>query len=276
MTKILERPLLLVGCGKMGAVLLDGWLESGILGAGVSIIEPMLSKSQNPFGEWTQVNGFNLPTDLPDSFRPEVIVFAVKPQILPEILPYYSRFVTKDTLFLSIAAGTPLGVLERGLGAKPAVVRAMPNMPAALRLGISVACSNANVANDHVAICRTLLETVGELHLVDNEDLLDAVTAISGSGPAYIFHMIECLVQAGKEIGLPTELAERLAIVTVSGSGQLALKSDDSPAKLRNDVTSPGGTTEAAIAVLMENDSLKKLVIRAVKAAANRGRKLAM
>ena len=260
----------------MGAVLLDGWLESGILGAGVSIIEPMLSKSQNPFGEWTQVNGFNLPTDLPDSFRPEVVVFAVKPQILPEILPYYSRFVTKDTLFLSIAAGTPIGVLERGLGAKAAVVRAMPNMPAALRLGISVACSNANVANYHVTICRTLLETVGELHMVDNEDLLDAVTAISGSGPAYIFHMIECLVQAGQEIGLPTELAERLAIVTVSGSGQLALKGDDSPAKLRNDVTSPGGTTEAAIAVLMENDSLKKLVIRAVKAAANRGRELAM
>ena len=105
---------------------------------------------------------------------------------------------------------------------------------------------------------------------------MDTVTAISGSGPAYIFHMIECLVQAGQEIGLPTELAERLAIVTVSGSGQLALKGDDSPAKLRNDVTSPGGTTEAAIAVLMENDSLKKLVIRAVQAAANRGRALVM
>lgn len=275
MAIFLERPLLLVGCGKMGTALLGGWLDSGILKAGVSIIEPSFRKGENPFEEWDQVSAFDLPAKLSNTFRPEVVVFAVKPQILPEILSDYARFATNDTVFLSIAAGTPIALLESQLGARAAVVRAMPNTPAALRLGISVACPNSHVVTAQITICRALLEAVGEVHVVDNEGLLDAITAVSGSGPAYIFLMIECLAQAGKEIGLPHELAERLALVTVAGSGQLALNGGASPSKLRSDVTSPGGTTEAALAVLMADDSLKALIVRAVKAAANRSRDLA-
>ena len=205
---------------------------------------------------------------------PDAVVFAVKPQILDDVLPDYRRWVRPQTLFLSIVAGKTMAGITRHLG-PAALVRTMPNTPAAIGRGITVACASPAVTPAQRGYCERLLAAIGESAWVEDEALLDAVTAVSGSGPAYVFLLIETLARAGEAEGLPAELAMRLALATVAGSGELARLAAESPAQLRENVTSPGGTTRAALDVLMAPDGLEALMRRAVKAAAARSRELA-
>ena len=265
--------LLLVGGGKMGGALLSGWLAEGIEASGIVVVEPD-PDARARFAKQgvTAISGIEA---LPSVFDPRIIVFATKPQIMEGVVPAYATFNSEQTFFLSIAAGKPIAFFETALGANAAVVRTMPNTPAAVGRGITVLCANSHVSQDARAIAQTLLGAVGETAWVDDERLMDAVTAVSGSGPAYVFHLIECLSQAGLRAGLPGELAARLARATVSGAGELAYR-DPTPAEvLRRNVTSPGGTTEAALNVLMKNEALEDLITRAVAAATERSRELA-
>lgn len=268
----LTRPLLLVGCGKMGGAMLSGWLESGIAGGGVFVVDPAGAPD---FAGRDGVTVLTSPDGVPDELDPEVVVFAVKPQQMDDAVPVSARFAAGSTVFLSIAAGTTIGFFEKHLGGDAAIVRAMPNTPAAIGRGITVACPNASVSDRQMALCTALLRSVGEALTVADEGLMDAVTAVSGSGPAYVFLLIECMAAAGVEAGLPRDVADRLALVTVAGAGQLAISGDAPPGELRRNVTSPGGTTQAALEVLMADDGLQRLMTRAVAAAVRRGRELA-
>lgn len=268
----LTRPLLLVGCGKMGSALLEGWLASGIAQAGIDIVEPSGAPA---FAGHAGVRTHADAAALPGDFAPEAIVLAVKPQAMDDVLPAYARFAAGDCVSVSIAAGKTLAYFAERLGPRAAVVRAMPNTPAAIGQGITAAVANAHCAPGQVRLALALLEAVGEALPIEDEAQMDAVTAVSGSGPAYVFHLIECLGRAGARAGLPEDLARRLAVKTVAGAGALALASDEPPARLRENVTSPGGTTQAALDVLMAEDGLDALLSRAVAAAAGRSRDLA-
>ena len=260
----MDQKLLLVGCGKMGSALLGGWLGRDVKPDAVMVVEPFDTGTLNQqFAE------------LAKTYQPDVVVFAVKPQGMAAIVPDYARFVLPATVFLSIAAGRPIAFFEEHLGGRAAIVRSMPNTPAAVGRGITVSCGNAHMSDDQRLICHALLEAVGEVAWVDDENLLDPVTAVSGSGPAYVFLLIETLAQAGVAAGLKPGLAEKLARATVTGSGELAHLSSDPAATLRQNVTSPGGTTAAALDVLMGEDGMRELMTRAVDAATKRSRELA-
>lgn len=264
--------LLLVGCGKMGSALLGGWLERDVRPDHVSVVEPFDDGALKKNFGVTVVKDV---TSLDDTYQPDVVIFAVKPQGMATIIPEYARFVRAGTVFLSIAAGRPISFFEAHLGGDAAIVRSMPNTPAAVGRGITVACGNAHVSDDQQVACQALLEAVGEVAWVEDENLLDPVTAVSGSGPAYVFLLIETLAQAGVAAGLDPSLAEKLARATVSGSGELAHRSDETAATLRENVTSPGGTTAAALEVLMAPNGMRDLMARAVDAATKRSRELA-
>ena len=211
---------------------------------------------------------------LPSEVSADAVVFAVKPQVVDDVLPSYRHLARAGTLFLSIVAGKTLGGLARHLGSA-SIIRTMPNTPAAIGRGITVACANPFVTLAQRQLCDRLLAAIGESSWVEDEGLIDVVTAVSGSGPAYVFLLIETLARAGEAEGLSSDLALRLARSTVAGSGELARISADSPAQLRENVTSPGGTTRAALDVLMAADGLEALIRRAVAAAAARSRELA-
>jgi len=264
--------ILLVGCGKMGGALLSGWLERDVTPDRVTVVEPFGGEA---IAARHGVAVLDDAAALDPGLAPEVVVFAVKPQAMDEVAPAYRRFAGPGTVFLSIAAGRTIASFERLLGADAAIVRTMPNTPASVGRGITVACANPNVAADQRTRCQALLEAVGEVAWADDEGLLDAVTAVSGSGPAYVFLLIECLAKAGEAAGLDAALAARLARATVSGSGELARLSEEDAATLRKNVTSPGGTTEAALKVLMGDDALCRLMTEAVQAATRRSRELA-
>jgi len=266
--------LVLVGCGKMGGALLEGWLERGIEAANVTVIEPSAETAANLEKKFA-VRLIDSPAAIGSDFAPEVVVFAVKPQVMDEVVPPYARFAGPGCVFLSIAAGRTVGYFRGKLGAGAAIVRAMPNTPAAVRRGITVAVANPLVTDEQCDTCNGLLEAVGEVAWTGDEELLDAVTALSGSGPAYVFLLAECMAAAGIEAGLPADLAHRLAAATVSGSGELLRLSDDGPEVLRLNVTSPGGTTAAALEILMAGDGLELLMKKAVAAATERSRELA-
>lgn len=266
--------ILLVGCGKMGGAMLRGWLARGVAISDVVVVEPFDEVAQALRDELGVVIAGG-PDDLPDGFVPDVIVFAVKPQGMDDIVPAYADLASGGAVVLSIAAGRPISYFESGLGAGCAVVRTMPNTPAAVGRGITAACANAAVSESQRTVCQSLLEAVGAAVWVEDEALIDAVTAVSGSGPAYVFYMIECMTQAGIAEGLPAEIAEQLARATVAGSGELARQSDLPAGTLRQNVTSPGGTTAAALEVLMADDGLAPLMERAIAAAARRSRELA-
>lgn len=268
----LARPLLLIGCGKMGGAMLSGWLERGIAGGGVAVVDPLGAPD---FAGADNVTICETMDALPGDLDPEVVIFAVKPQQMDAAAPAAARFAGAGTVFLSIAAGKRIAYFQDHLGRDAAIVRAMPNTPAAIGQGITVACRSAKVTDAQIVMCGALLSAVGEVLTIDDEALIDPVTAVSGSGPAYVFLLIECLAEAGVAAGLPRELADRLALVTVAGAGQLALRGDDAPAQLRKNVTSPGGTTQAALDILMAADGLQPLMTRAVAAATRRGRELA-
>ncbi|MFN3657442.1 MAG: pyrroline-5-carboxylate reductase [Pseudolabrys sp.] len=263
-----KGPLLLVGAGKMGQAMLDGWLARGLSPKKVMVIEPAPVKSIKALAR--RGAAINPKKPAPAG----AIVIAVKPQTAPEAVPPLSAYLGKGTLVLSIMAGRTLGFLERSLG-DAAVVRAMPNTPAAVGRGITVAAANAAVSARQRKLATDLLSAIGEVEWVEDEALLDAVTAVSGSGPAYVFLLAEAMTEAGIAAGLPPGLAERLARETVAGSGELLHRSALDAATLRKNVTSPGGTTAAALEVLMDRDGLAALLTRAIAAATRRSRELA-
>jgi pyrroline-5-carboxylate reductase len=256
----------------MGSALLSGWLQQDILKTASHIVEPM---GADDFDIDPNIVVHQDSKDLPLGLNPEVIVFAVKPQHMGDVVPAYKKFVGPNTMFLSIAAGTNIGFFESMLGSDAAIVRAMPNTPAAIGKGITVLCPNANASDEQATLAKFLLEAVGQAILMDDETLMDAVTAVSGSGPAYVFLLTETLAEAGVKAGLPRNLADQLALQTVAGAGALAAQSNDKPAQLRENVTSPGGTTFEALQVLMAKDGLQSLMTKAVAAATRRGKELA-
>ncbi len=269
--------LLLVGCGKMGGAMLDGWLASGIASR-VAVVERAVlpdALTNNP-----RVVAASGPDTLPAGFVPDVVVLAVKPQVMDEALPAYRALVRPGTVFLSIAAGKTIAYFEAALGGGAggegaAIVRSMPNTPAAIGRGMTVAVPNARVTAAQTALCDALLRAVGDVAWIDDETLLDPVTAVSGSGPAYVFLLVEALAKAGEESGLPADLAMRLARATVSGAGELLNQSPQAAADLRKAVTSPNGTTQAALEVLMAGDGLQPVMTAAIAAATRRSKELA-
>ena len=265
-------PIVLVGGGNMGRALAAGWLRGPLEAARLTVVEPDDGAAERlaPLGAARVRTADALPRGL----RPAAIVFAVKPQAMAEVVPRYAGIGGPDCVHLSIAAGWPSALLERDLGPVP-IVRAMPNTPAAIGEGMTVACANRATDPDQRALCEGLLKAVGAVAWIDDESLMDAVTAVSGSGPAYVFLLAECLAEAAQDAGLPADLARMLAERTVSGAGALLARSDEAPGTLRRNVTSPGGTTEAALSVLMASDGLGPLLTRAVCAAAARSRALA-
>ncbi len=271
----MDGRLLLVGCGKMGGALLAGWIDRGIDAGAITVIEPnqvFASTIRDQYG--VEVKGG--PDELASgATTTAVTVFAVKPQDLDKVAPAYRVPDGADTVFLTIAAGRTLASLAPGLGADAAVVRAMPNLPAAVRRGITVLVANHNVTAEQRVRAQDLLDAVGEVAWVDDEGLLDAVTALSGSGPAYVFLMIESMTEAGVAAGLSLDLATSLARATVIGAAELTRQSPESAETLRQNVTSPGGTTAAALEVLMASQGLGPLMTEAVAAATKRSRELA-
>jgi len=267
----LGRTLVLAGCGKMGSALLRGWLGDGAVSRFL-VVEP--AGAPPALASEAAISWLRTAEQLAAEPAPDAVVFAVKPQVIDAVLPDYRRWAGPHTLFVSIVAGKTIAGMSRHLG-PAAIVWTMPNTPAAIGRGITVACANSQVTPEQRRLCDRLLAAAGETAWVEDEALLDAVTAVSGSGPAYVFLLIEALAQAGEAAGLPPDLALRLARSTVAGSGELARLSDESPAQLRENVTSPGGTTRAALDVLMGEHGLAPLVGRAVAAAAARSRELA-
>lgn len=260
-----DNKVVLVGCGNMGFAMLKGWIASGALQPGdVYVVEPNDALRQRAAD--AGVHALATEAELPASLSPRMILIAVKPQVMGAVLPPYRRFADKAT-FVSVAAGISVDFFETHLGRQTAIMRCMPNTPAAIGKGMLVTFSNAHVTADNAAFVDALLQTSGETATIDDEALMDAVTGVSGSGPAYIFHFIEALTAAGIAAGLPEKTAGLLAMQTVYGAGALAAASEDTPTKLREQVTSPNGTTAAALAVLMGDDRLTKLVTEAVDAA---------
>lgn len=266
MDAINREGMVLVGCGRMGSAMLQGWLERGVAARAVHVLEPQPS-------DWLQRRGVHLNGELPDA--PAVAVVAVKPQMMGQALPVLQALGTGRTLFVSVAAGTPIAAFEAALGARTPVVRAMPNTPAAIGRGITALVGNAQAGDAALDMAEALMRSVGDVVRLRDERQMDAVTALSGSGPAYVFHMIEALAAAGEAEGLDAALAMRLARATVTGAGALADAAGDSAAQLRANVTSPGGTTAAGLDVLMDAESgLEPLMRRTVAAAAARSREL--
>jgi pyrroline-5-carboxylate reductase len=254
----------------MGSAMLDGWLARGLDPKKIIVIEPQPVKAVKALAR----RGVKLnPKDKVGVAS--AIVIAVKPQNAPEAVPPLARYVDKTTLVLSIMAGRTIGFLEKSLPTGTAIVRAMPNTPAAIGRGISVAVANAKISMRQRKQASDLLAAIGKVEWVDDEALMDAVTALSGSGPAYIFLLAECMARAGVAAGLPKELATRLARETVAGSAELLHRSDLDAATLRQNVTSPGGTTAAALEVLMGPGGFDQLLTQAIAAATRRSRDLA-
>ncbi len=266
---------MLVGCGKMGGALLAGWLDRGFDAAAIRVVDTDAATAAAVRARHGVIV-HQVPHAIDPAFAPDVVVFAVKPQSMEEMWPTYRRHAAAGAVFLSIAAGRTIAYFEDRLGASAAIVRAMPNTPAAVRRGITVACANPHVAEDGRGVCHDLLEAVGEVAWIDDESHLDAVTAVSGGGPAYVFLLAECLTEAAVRAGIPPDLAARLARVTVSGAGELLRRSSEPPAVLRRNVTSPGGTTAEALKVLMATDGWQPLMTKAIAAATARSRELAI
>ncbi|MDE0240526.1 MAG: pyrroline-5-carboxylate reductase [bacterium] len=263
-------PILLLGCGKMGSAMLSGWVSRGVAADTIIVVEP----DPVAAGDAHRRHGVEVAKGVPQGLGPAVVVFAVKPQIMEDVAGSLGDALDQRPLVVSIAAGKTLAWFERHLGADIPVVRTMPNTPAAIGRGITAMVANMHVTRASRGTAESLLASVGDTVWLDDESLMDAVTALSGGGPAYVFLLIETLTRAGVAHGLPEAVASRLALHTVAGAGELALQADETPAELRRNVSSPGGTTLEALGVLMAEDGLQPLFDRAVDAAARRSREL--
>jgi pyrroline-5-carboxylate reductase len=255
----------------MGGAMLDGWLKTGLPPERITVIDPNPSPAiQALAGE----RGLVLNPAAGSTPPQKVLVLAVKPQMLDEAAPHLGSLVNSDSLVLSILAGKTIADIKARLPEAGAVVRAMPNLPASIGRGITAAVASPEVTAGHHALAQMLLAGVGAVEWLGDERLIDAVTAISGSGPAYVFHVAECLAEAGRALGLPADVAVRLARATVSGAGELLHQSDQPAGTLRENVTSRGGTTAAALQILMAPDGLQQLITRAAEAARRRAEEL--
>jgi pyrroline-5-carboxylate reductase len=265
-----DQPLVLIGGGRMGSAMLSGWLAAGVAPAAVTVVEPFAQARQQLADACP---GVVLVEDAAAvQGQPSVVVLAVKPQVMGDVLAALPDW--PGALFISIAAGKTLSFFEGYLGAEAAIIRVMPNTPAAVGAGTSVAVGNAHVSEGAQALATALLQATGMVDWVNDEALIDAVTAVSGSGPAYVFHLVEAMAAAGVRAGLTSELAEKLARQTVIGSGVLMREDPSDAATLRQNVTSPGGTTQAALDVLMDNGAMVDLLVRAIAAARKRSEEL--
>ncbi len=260
--------ILLVGCGSMGHAMLAGWMKL-TEAPHVVVVEP--ADALRARATETGATAVASPDEIPADFTPDAVVLAVKPQMMADVLPDYRRF--KSACFVSIAAGTTMAALERGLG-EAAVVRCMPNTPAAIGRGVFGFTANDRTTQGQRALVRRLLEPSGTVFEVGDEKMIDRITAVSGSGPAYLFHFIEALTAAAKAVGLPEEVATEAARQTVFGAAALAESSPEDASTLRKAVTSPGGTTAAALSVLMGDAALEHLMTDAVQAAFDRAEDL--
>jgi pyrroline-5-carboxylate reductase len=264
--EISRRGLVMLGCGKMGSAMLAGWLDHGLDPAAVHVIDPHPS-------DWLRGTAVAINDALPDS--PAVLMIAVKPQMMQAALPQVARFGGGASLILSVAAGTPIAAYEAAFGPGTRVIRSMPNTPAAVGKGISAIIGNAAARPADLDLAEVLLSAIGQVVRLSDEDQIDAVTGLSGSGPAYIFYMIDALAAAGVAQGLPPEMAMQLAKATVAGAGALAEQAAETPEQLRINVTSPNGTTQAGLAVLMDQTTgLMPLIGATVAAATHRSREL--
>ncbi len=264
--------ILLVGFGNMGQALVRGWLASGRAAANVRVVE--LAASARAVAADLGVVASDSVAGALEDFRADVVVLAVKPSQIGSALGECSAAAGATTVWLSIAAGKTIASLSAELGAQVAVVRAMPNTPAAIGKGMTALVANPAVTPEQRALCTDLMAAVGAVAWLDDERDMDAVTAVSGSGPAYVFLLIESLERAALDLGLAPALARQLALATVGGAAAYAAVADAGAAELRRRVTSPNGTTQAALEVLMADDGMTALLTRAVRAAAARSREL--
>ncbi len=264
----MTKNILLVGCGNMGFALVKGWLEC-IDDLAFHVIEP--SEDLRERAKMIGANALASVDDLQFGFAPTMIFLAVKPQMLSKVAPLYSRFADRQCCIVSVAAGVTISTLSQLLGSATPIIRCMPNTPASIGEGMMVSFASQYVTPAMKALADRLLASSGDSAWIEHEEQMDAVTAISGSGPAYVFHFVECLSQAAHNLGLPAELGQRLALQTVAGAGRLAMARESPASKLREQVTSPGGTTAAALAVFMEEGRLASLVDEAATAARDRG-----
>lgn len=266
----------LIGCGRMGSALLRGWMKDDNHQHNVYILEPY--DLPDEFSKYLGTRIFhakNIGSFQDFDIKPDIAVLAVKPQVMEEACILLEPFFTSETLIVSIAAGQTISKFEHYFSENHPVIRAMPNTPAAIGAGITVCVSNGNVTETQQQNALSLLSVTGTVEMIEDENLMDAVTAVSGSGPAYIFLMIEVMERAAQDAGLSKDLSQKLARETVIGSALLAKDAANTPASiLRENVTSPGGTTEAALRVLMSDDALQNLMTRAINAAKDRGKAL--
>ena len=266
---ISDDGIIIIGCGKMGGAILNGWIANGIPPDKIGVIEPEPSS-------WLKslvARGLNLNENLPS--KPLICLLAVKPQKIDVALMALEKFKNERLIVVSIVAGLKVVSLENKLGPNVAIIRVMPNTPVSIQKGLSVFCKNKDVSQEQTNLIQELFNKIGESIIIEDEDLMDAVTAISGSGPAYVFYFIESLFAAGKERGLSADLSMKLAKATVFGAGALAISSNEEPRVLRMNVTSPNGTTQAALNILMDADiGLLPLIKKTVFAAEERSKEL--
>ena len=270
----LAGPLLLVGSGKMGSALLKGWLDHGLLQSDVMVVDP--ASAGNSDLQSLRIAAVTGPEAIPGNRNFRAVIFAVKPQMMADVLPAYQHVVANGAMVISIAAGTTIGRFEQAFDDGAAIVRAMPNTPAAIGQGVTALFANPRVTDEQKQLAEILMSAVGLVQWLDDEAQMHAVTAMSGGGPAYVFLLIETLANAGIANGLPEALAWTMARATVIGSGALAAASDEPAAALRKNVTSPGGTTEAALEILMaDKGGLQPIFDQAIQAASRRSEELA-
>ncbi|KQQ61399.1 MULTISPECIES: pyrroline-5-carboxylate reductase [Rhizobium/Agrobacterium group] len=272
MVTLASGPLVLIGAGNMGGALLSGWLEKGITGSSILVVDP--GPSDIMMRRITESGATHL-TEAPRDTVAGILFLAIKPQLMDTILPALKTLVGPQTIVVSIAAGKTLAGIEASLG-KSAAIRAMPNTPAMIGRGVTGAYANEAVSEQQRSLVETLLKVSGPVEWVPTEADIDAVTALSGSGPAYVFYLVECMAEAGRKAGLQADLAMRLARETVAGAGELLHQSPEDASRLRKNVTSPGGTTAAALSVLMADNGMQPLFDKAIAAAKKRAEELAV
>lgn len=268
----LSGKLVLIGAGKMGGAMLDGWFKQGISPDQIAISDPMVSDEMQALAN---EYGFAINPDLSSLEAVEVVLLAVKPQMMDAVLPTIKPLCASKPMFLSVAAGRTISGFEAALGSHAAIIRAMPNTPAAVGRGITAITPNSNCTEAQAELATRLLEAIGDVVRLDDEKHMDAVTGVSGSGPAYVFHLIECMAAAGEAEGLPADVAMKLARATVSGAGELVRQSPLPASTLRENVTSPAGTTAAALDVLTAEDAMPRILREGIAAATNRSKELA-